>query len=195
MCGSMCGLPRVPTSGSLSSHYTSHLRDLPSNPAMASTLNDDDCVCYYKKWLGTLDWGSMHSDLIFQIWDYQWFAFTSFAFLCRKKKICERQKAASPRSHLPAYTYKCVFCTHIRKHICRDLVHLDFSGPQGVSSRPLGSHLSTSYVQCVWCVRMHTPTLTYTPTRVENREVTDNTSISPAVKNNPLRQATSALIH
>jgi len=48
---------------------------------------------------------------------------------------------------------------------------------------------------CV-CVRIHTPTPTYTPTRVENdREDTDNTPISPSVKNNPSRQAKIALIH
>ena len=46
---------------------------------------------------------------------------------------------------------------------------------------------------CV-CVRIHTPTPTYTPTRVKNREDTDNTSILPSVKKNPPRQATSALI-
>ena len=45
---------------------------------------------------------------------------------------------------------------------------------------------------CV-CVRIHTHTHTYTPTRVENRDDTDNTPIFPAVKNNPPRQATSAL--
>ena len=44
---------------------------------------------------------------------------------------------------------------------------------------------------CV-CVYTHTPT--YTATRVKNREDTDNTFILPSVKNNPLHQATSALI-
>jgi len=39
---------------------------------------------------------------------------------------------------------------------------------------------------CV-CVRIHTPTPTYTPTRVKNREDTDNTHISPSVKNNSSR--------
>jgi hypothetical protein len=60
--------------------------------------NDEDCFYSYEKWCSTLDWGSRRSNFIFYIWDYQWFAFTSFAFLCRKK-ICSRKKAVSPRSH------------------------------------------------------------------------------------------------
>ena len=46
---------------------------------------------------------------------------------------------------------------------------------------------------CV-CMRIHTLTHTYAPTRVKNREDTDNTTIFPSVKNSPPRQATSALI-
>ena len=46
---------------------------------------------------------------------------------------------------------------------------------------------------CV-CVHIHTHTPTYTPTRVKNREDTDNTPIFPSVKNKPPRQATSAFI-
>jgi len=46
---------------------------------------------------------------------------------------------------------------------------------------------------CV-CVRIHTHTPTYTPTRVKNREDTDNTPIFSFVKNNPPRQATNASI-
>ena len=44
------------------------------------------------------------------------------------------------------------------------------------------------------CVRIHTHTLTYTPTRVQNTEDTDNTPMFPSVKNNPPRKATSALV-
>jgi len=44
------------------------------------------------------------------------------------------------------------------------------------------------------CVRIHTPTPTYTLTRVKNTEDTDNTPIFPCVKNNPPCHATSALI-
>ena len=49
------------------------------------------------------------------------------------------------------------------------------------------------FAVCV-CVHIHTPTPTNTPTRVKNREDTDNTPIFFSVKNNPPRQATSALI-
>jgi len=42
-------------------------------------------------------------------------------------------------------------------------------------------------------VRIYTPTSTYTPTCVKNRQDTDNTPISPSVKNKPPRQGTSAL--
>jgi len=49
------------------------------------------------------------------------------------------------------------------------------------------------YSVCV-CVRIHTHKLTYTPTRVKNREDTDNTPIFPSVKNNTPCQATSASI-
>ena len=53
-----------------------------------------------------------------------------------------------------------------------------------------GPHLCSVSV----CVRIYTHTPTYTPTRVKNRKDTNNTPISPFVKNNPLRQVTSALI-
>ena len=56
--------------------------------------------------------------------------------------------------------------------------------------------LTSKYLICAVCVcvRIRTHTPTYTPTRVQNREDTDNTFIFPSVKNNPSRQATSALI-
>jgi len=135
----------------------------------------------------------MRSNLGIKIRDYRWFAFTSFAFLFRKKTyVKEKSSWSKISSRLLAYTHTCVLCTHIRIHICQDLVHLDSLGPPGVSSRPLGSHQSTPSVQCVcvcashpdpWahirvphlcsvcaCVRIHTHTPTYTPTRVKKRE-------------------------
>ena len=42
--------------------------------------------------------------------------------------------------------------------------------------------LKVEYPMCAVCVRIHTPTPTYTLTRVKNREDTDNTTISPSVK-------------
>jgi len=79
-----------------------------------------------------------------------------FFFFGRKNML--KEKAVSPRSH-PAswHIHTHVYFVHIRIHICQDLVHLDSSGPPGVSSRPLGSHPSTPSVQCVCvCVYTHT---------------------------------------
>jgi len=98
------------------------------------------------------------------------FAFTSFAFLLRKKKHVKEESSQSKiSSRLLACSYACVLCQHIRIHICRDSVHLDSLGPPGVSSRPLGSQLSTPYVQyvCVYvythcvCVCVYTHTYTH----------------------------------
>ena len=60
-------------------------------------------------------------------------------FVARKDIFKGKSSYVKISSHLLAYTYKCVLCTHIRIHICRNLVHLDSSGPPGVSSRPMGS--------------------------------------------------------
>jgi len=59
------------------------------------------------------------------------------------------------RSNKSNFNQSCVLCTHIRIHICRDLVHLDSSGPPGVWSRPLGAHPSTPCAVCV-CVCVYT---------------------------------------
>jgi len=53
-----------------------------------------------------------------------------------------------------------LLCTHIRIYVFRVLVHVDSSGPPGVSSRLLGSHPSSPSVQCV-CVFAYTHTYTY----------------------------------
>jgi len=58
------------------------------------------------------------------------------------RKHMFKQKAVSPRSHpASAYTYTrvlcthiLILCTHIRIYVCQDLVHLDSSGPPGVST-------------------------------------------------------------
>jgi len=79
-------------------------------------------------------------------------------------------------------------------YVCRDLVHLDSSGPPGVSSRLLarwGPHNRVPHPCSVRvCVRIYTHTPIYTPTRVKNREDTYNTPILPSVKSKPPRQAT-----
>ena len=50
-------------------------------------------------------------------------------------------------------------CTHIRAHVCRDLVHLDSSGPPGASSRPFGLHWvphvhERKYTPCGACLQI-----------------------------------------
>jgi len=107
----------------------------------------------------------MRSNLIFQIRDYRWFAFTSFAFLFRKKKYVKETSSYSKiSSGLLAYTYTCVTYTNICMpgYIYQDVVHLDSSGHPGVSSRSLGSQPSTPSVQCVCeCAYKHTYTHIY----------------------------------
>jgi len=95
-------------------------------------------------------------------------------------------------SRLPAYIYTCVLCTHVRIHICRDLVHLECSGPVGVTSRTLGSH-RLPHVQCVRvCAYTHIHTHTLPPaSNIEKKQ--DNTHISPSVKNNSPCEATRVL--
>jgi len=88
---------------------------------------------------------------------------------------------------LPAYIYTRVLCTHVRIHSCRDLVHLDSSGPQVVLSRPLGSNPNTPCAVCVRaCVQTHIHPHTLPPTS-KSTKGTGNTPISqaPSVKNNP----------
>jgi len=78
-------------------------------------------------------------------------------FVERKNMLKKKSNQFKISSRLLAYTFKCVLCTHMRIHICRDSVHLDSSGPPGVLSQPLGSNPSTPYVQCVCvCAYIHT---------------------------------------
>ena len=128
----------------------------------------------------------MHSNLSFRFEIIRGFAFASFAFLFQKEKhIKETKQLVQDFIPPPSiHTYTRVLCTHIQIHTCRDLVHLDFLGPQGVSSRPLGLQLSTPSVQCV-CLCAYTQTPTYTPTHVKKREDTDNTLSLLLSKINP----------
>ena len=52
-------------------------------------------------------------------------------FCLLEGKTCPRKKASSPRSH-PAFA-------HMYKYVCRDLVHLNFSGPSHQENT--GQHL------------------------------------------------------
>jgi len=136
----------------------------------------------------------MRSDLGIKIRDYRWFAFTSFAFLFRKKKYVKEKKQLV-QDLIPPLNIHIHLCTlYTYTNICMSRFSPSgFFGPSrcliltpGLTSEHLCS-------VCV-CVRIHTLTHTYTPTRVKNRKDTDNTTIFPSVKNSPPRQATSALI-
>jgi len=70
----------------------------------------------------------------------------SSTFLERKDMLKEKSSQSKISSRLLAYIYTCVLCTHIQTYACRNIVHLDFSGPPGVSSRLLGSQSSTPSV-------------------------------------------------
>ena len=80
-----------------------------------------------------------------------------------EEKICWKKKAACPASQ---HTNTYVLSTHIRIHMCRDLVHLDSLGPSGVSNRLLCS-IENNLCSVCMCVRIHTHTPTYTSTRVK----------------------------
>ena len=79
--------------------------------------------------------------------------------------------------HGTGYIYKHVLYTHIRINTCRDLVHLDSSGPPGVSSRNLCSHPSTPYFLCV-CVYVYTHTHQHTLPPALKKEKTQTTPLS-----------------
>jgi len=120
------------------------------------------------------------------------FVFTSFAFLFRKKKyVKEKSSQYKISSRLSAYAYTCVLCTHVRIYVCRDLVHLDSSGPPGVSSRLLGSYPSTPSVQCV-CVCAYTHIQSHPRWKFEKTQTTPLSFLLS--KNNPPRKATSAFV-
>jgi len=77
-------------------------------------------------------------------------------------------------SGLLAYIYACVLCSHVWIHACRDLVHLDSSGPPGVSFRPLCSHPSTPGAVCLCvCVYEHIHLHTLPPaSKIEKTQTT-----------------------
>jgi len=99
--------------------------------------------------------------------------FTSFVLLllCFFGRFFKKKQLVQISSRLPAYMYTYVLCTHLQIHVYQDLVHLNFSGPPSVSSRPLRSHRVPMCSVCV-CVCIYTHTHTYTLTPVKNREDT-----------------------
>jgi len=136
----------------------------------------------------------MRSNLGIGIEDYWWFTFTSFAFLFRKKKYVKEKKQLVQDliPPLSIYIHMCTLYTYT--NICMSRFSpFGFFGPSRCLIPTPGLKSEHLCSVCV-CVRIHTLTHTYAPTRVKNREDTDNTTIFPSVKNSPPRQATSALI-
>ena len=95
--------------------------------------------------------------------EWPWVADCRHIFYFSQKKRHVKRKKPLVQYLIPPLSigiYTCVLCTHVRIYVCQDLVHLDSSGPPGVSSRLLGSHPSTSSVQCA-CVCAYTHTHTH----------------------------------
>jgi len=116
--------------------------------------------------------------------------FTSFAFIFRKKKNV-KEKTQLVQDLIPPpniYVHMCTLYTYTNTYMPRFSLS-GFFWPSWCLRRPdPWAHIRILHVQYV-CT--HTPT--YTPTRVKNREDTDNTLISLSVKSNLPRQATSSL--
>jgi len=114
-------------------------------------------------------------------------------FFGRKNMLKNKSSESKISSRLFTNICTCVLCTHIRIYVCQDLVHLDSSGPLGVSSRLLGSHPSTCAV-CV-CVCVYAHSHTHTLPLALKIEKTQTTPLSFLLsKNSPPRQTTSALM-
>ena len=112
-------------------------------------------------------------------------------FFGRKNML---KKKAVSRTSYPAseHLYTCVLGRHIRIHICRNFVHLDYSGPQSVSS-PATPGLTFEGPICSVCVCVCVHIYTHIhphmlPPPLKDREKTDKTVIFPHVKNNVPRQ-------
>ena len=91
------------------------------------------------------------------------------------RKRCSRKKAVQDLiPPLSKYIHMCTLYTYTNT-ICRDSVHLDSSGPPGVSSQPLGSHPSTPCAVCHGvCLYTHTYTNIHSNPRqkIEETETT-----------------------
>ena len=117
-------------------------------------------------------------------------------FLFGRKNMSEK-KAVSPRSH-PAswHIHTHLYFVHIYEYMHVEILSIWIRRALQVSHPDSWAHIRVPHLcsVCV-CVRIHLHTPTYTPTRVKNREDTDNTLIFLSVTNNFPRQATSAFIH
>jgi len=128
----------------------------------------------------------------FWIWDIG-ITLTSFAFLFWKTKyVTDKKKLVQDLIQPPSlHIYMCSLYTYTNTHMPK----FSKSGFFGLSMCLVPTPgLTSKYLMCSVCVyAIHTHTPIYAPTCIKNREDTDNTPISSSVKNNPLRQATSAL--
>jgi len=119
--------------------------------------------------------------------------FTSFAFLFRKKNyVKETMHLVQDLIRPPSiYLHVCTLFTCMNTCMPR-FSPSGFFGPSRCLVPTLV--LTSEHPRCsvFVCVRIRTHTPAYTPTRVKNREDTDNTSISPFVKNKSPRRAASA---
>ena len=120
----------------------------------------------------------MRSNLGIKIWDYQWFAFTSFTFLFRKKKYVKEKKKLVQDLIPPLNIciHKCTLYTYTNICVSRFSPSGFFRPSRCLIPTPGLTSKHPICAVCV-CVRIHTLTHTYTPTGVKNREDTDNTAI------------------
>ena len=107
----------------------------------------------------------MRSNLGIKIWDYRWFAFTSFAFLFRKRKYVKEKKQLVqdliPPLHI--YIHMCTLYTHT--NICMSFSPSGFFGPSRCLIPTLGltsKHPICAVCVCV-CVYTHSHTHTLPP--------------------------------
>jgi len=88
-----------------------------------------------------------------------------------------------------------VYFVHIYEYIYAEISSIRILRALELCHPDSWAHIQVPHLCSVClCVRIQTHTPTYIPTRVKNREDTDNTPIFPSVKNNPPRQATSSFI-
>jgi len=99
-----------------------------------------------------------------------------FCFSFPEEKYVKEKNQSVQDLSPPPSTYACVLCTHVRIHICQDLVHLDSSGSSSASSRPMGSHPSTPHAVYVCARNTHIHPHTIPPPSY-NKANTDNTLI------------------
>ena len=139
------------------------------------------------QFFNTINSGLVHliqgrcAQILFEIWDYRWFVFTSFAFLFRKKlekTYLKKKPLVQDRIPPPSiYIHMCTFYAYTNTCMPR-FSPSGFFGP----SRCLTDFWAHNRVPhlCSVCVCVHTHTCTHIHFhRVKNRQDTDNTPMFP----------------